>query len=111
MPGQRKSRAEWERLSAEVERTGSLERVADRHRVSRKRLAWWRWRLSREQAAGDVDGRVGGRSSQRILPIAIEPDAVAPSMIEIRVAQVSLCVVPGTPTAYVAELVEALRRC
>jgi hypothetical protein len=95
---------------SEVERSGSLERVAERHRVSPKRLAWWRWQLSREHAARPR-ARAPKRSVPRLLPVALEASAVAPAMIEIRVGHVTLHIVAGTSTDYVAALVEAIRRC
>jgi hypothetical protein len=107
--GKRRSRADWEQLLSEVERTGSLERVAERHRVSPKRLAWWRWQLSREHAARPT--QAPKRSVPRLLPVALEPAAVAPASIEICVGDVTLHIVAGTPTDYIAALVEALRRC
>lgn len=115
MAGQRRSRAHWEKLVAEARRTGDLERVAARHGVAAKRLSWWKWSLSRDPGDGRPEpiarGELSRANAPRLLPVVIAATSSELSTIDVCVRDVTVRVRPGTPTAYVAELVEALRRC
>ena len=92
----KRPRSFWEQLAAEAERDG-VAAVARRHRVNRRTLAWWRWRLAHEP---------------RLLPVVVEPAAMrAPQTVEIAVGVVRLRIDVGTEVGYVADLVHALARC
>ena len=105
MAAERRTRASWERLVAEAERTGSIARTAERHGVRPKTLAWWRWTLRRERETTTKE--------QQLLPVVFraEPAATAssaePIMIELR--DVSGRVPIGSDVSYVAALVAAVR--
>lgn len=113
MAGRRRSRAEWEKLVAEALRTGDLGRVAARHGVAVKQLSWWKWTLSRESSAGSTPsgGQLARQSAPRLLPVVIEAPTSEVPTIDVCVRDVTIRVRPGAPTVYVAELVEAIRRC
>jgi transposase-like protein len=110
MSNRRRPRSFWEKLASEVDRVGSVERVARRHGVEARSLTWWRWRLRRdlaEKAKATTKAR-----APRLLPVVVEAGAVAASsVIEIAVGDLRVRVQPGTEVGYVAALVEALRRC
>ena len=103
MPVARRSRASWAQLVAEAERSGSLVRTAERHGVSPKRLAWWRWSLQRSPAP----------TSAKLLPVVVGSVRPAPSSLvtwlEIASGDVTVRVPAGTDVAYVAALIAALR--
>lgn len=103
MPVARRSRASWAQLVAEAERSGSLERTAERHGVSAKSLAWWRWSLRRGAPSSPV----------KLLPVVVAGGPPAPSSvmtwIEIAAGDVAIRVPVGTDVAYVAALIAAMR--
>jgi transposase-like protein len=106
----RRPRSFWEKLVAEAERVGSVERVAHRHGVTTKSLTWWRWWLRRDARAKAKPG--SKTKPPRLLPVVTEAGAVAAgSTIEIAIGDLCVRVQPGTELGYVAALVEALRRC
>ena len=106
MKVERRSRAFWKRLIAEVERGATIARTAERHGVRPKTLTWWRWRLRREDAAVP---------NARLLPVVFRagparaitsrPESV---VIEAR-DDLSLRVLIGSDVSYVAALVAAIR--
>jgi len=101
----RRPRSYWKKLVAEVERDGSVARVARRHRVVRATLSWWRWQLGREP-------RATKRSEPRLLPVVLESGltpVVAP--IEIALGKITLRLPAGTEVGYVTALVKALGQC
>jgi transposase-like protein len=104
MSAGRRSRASWEQLVAEVERSGSVARTAERHGVNPQRLSWWRWSLRREKGAG----------SARLLPVVVaglstQPHAPSVAWLEIAVGGVAIRVPIGSDAGYVAALVAAIR--
>ncbi len=105
MSAGRRSRASWEQLVAEVERSGSVARTAERHGVNPQRLSWWRWSLRREKGGG----------SARLLPVVVagpssEPHAPSVAWLEIAVGVgVAIRVPIGSDAGYVAALVAAIR--
>ena len=118
MPSRRRSRAYWEKLVAEAERVGSVERVARRHGVVAKRIVWWRWWLRRERPsraarAKKTKGSAVKSKAPRLLPVVVAPvpNTAVGAVIEIAVADVKMRVDAGTEPGYIAALVEALRRC
>ena len=101
MAVERRSRASWKRLVAEVERGGSIARTAQRHGVKPKTLAWWRWTLRRERDAETKE--------QQLLPVVFSADAAAAAiMIEVREG-IAVRVPIGSDVSYVAALVAAVR--
>jgi transposase-like protein len=112
MSSRRRPRSFWEKLVAEADRVGSIERVARRHGVTAKRLTWWRWWLRRDARAKAKPRAKAKAKAPRLLPVVIEAGAVpSGSVIEIAVGDLRVRVEPGTELGYVAALVEALRRC
>jgi transposase-like protein len=110
MSSRRRPRSFWEKLVAEADRVGSVERVARRHGVKARSLTWWRWWLRRD-AREKAKARTKAKAP-RVLPVVIEAGAVAASsVIEIAVGDLRVRVQPGTELGYVTALVEALRRC
>ena len=101
----RRPRSYWKKLVAEVERDGSVARVAQRHRVVRGTLSWWRWQLGRER-------RTTTKSEPRLLPVVLESSATpVGTAIEIALGDVTLRLPAGTEVSYVTALTAALRRC
>jgi transposase-like protein len=91
----------WERAVALVE-SGSTTRaaVASKCGVSESAVGYWVTKLRREGTA-----RKAG-----LLPVRVTGHVVS-SSIEIRMGDVSISVREGADTAYVAELIRALRSC
>lgn len=101
----RRPRSYWKKLVAEVERDGSVARVAQRHRVVRATLSWWRWELGRERLPTK-------KSQPRLLPVVVDSSATpVGTAIEIALGEVTLRLPAGTETGYVTALVKALGQC
>lgn len=77
--------------------------VARRHRVQSSTLAWWRWKLSSEPA-----------SAPTFLPIVVrdatESTTSVSGAVELRLRDLCIRIAQGTDVAYIAALVDALRR-
>lgn len=105
MAVERRSRSFWKRLVAEVERGSTIARIAERHGVRPKTLAWWRWTLRREG-----DARV---TNAQLLPVVFSggpsPAISGEGGIAIEVRDVSFRVPLGSDVSYVAALVAAVR--
>lgn len=76
--------------------------VARRHRVQSSTLAWWRWKLSTEPP-----------QTPSFLPIVVRDateGTTSTGTVELRLRDLCIRVAQDTDVAYVAALVEALRR-
>lgn len=52
----RRNAAEWRRLVSLWQRSGeTVEVFAERHQLSRRSLAWWRWKLSKAVSREEAD--------------------------------------------------------
>lgn len=105
MAAERRSRAFWKRLVAEVARGSTIARTAERHGVKPKTLAWWRWTLRREDATV---------TNAQLLPVVFSAgpssgSSPAVEAIAIEVHDVSFRVPVGSDVSYVAALVAAVR--
>jgi transposase-like protein len=105
VPVERRSRAFWKRLVAEVARGSTVARTAERHGVRPKTLAWWRWTLRREDTTA---------TNAQLLPVVFSAgpgpgSSTAIEAIAIEVNDVSFRVPVGSDVSYVAALVAAVR--
>lgn len=107
MAGERHTREFWRRLSAAVDGGATIESTAQRHGVRPKTLAWWRWRLRREDQS---------RPEAKLLPIVLRAEATreavsgtTPIVIDV-FNEVALRVPVGSDVGYVAALVAAVRK-
>lgn len=105
MAVERRTRAFWKRLVAEVERGGTIAGAAQAHGVNAKTLAWWRWTLRREAEP---------LTKARLLPVVFSGPAAATTLDRDAIA-IELCdgvsfrVPLGSDVLYVASLVAAVR--
>jgi hypothetical protein len=85
---------------------------AEREGLSGKTLAWWSCTLGRgTRAKRGVDQRVKRGSVERVVPLEIDLDALAPqhvAMLSIEAAGVVVRVPVGTDVTYVATLARSL---
>ena len=98
----KRGREFWKGLVAEVQHGGRLADVARRYGVQPRTLSWWRWKL-----------RTEGAQIPRFLPVVTRPSTApvaAPGVVQLRISDVSIRVHTGTDVAYVAALIDALRR-
>lgn len=102
----RRSREQWAAILEELAASGeSAEGFCRRRGIRRETLSWWKWNLARTSRSSPSRGI-------RLLPVAVSSEAPAPRSrgILIELADVSVHVEVGTDVAYVAALVESLRR-
>jgi len=98
----RRGREFYERLSAEVDRGGSVRDVARKHGVEPKTLAWWRWKLRRDSL-----GRKEEPST--LVPVIVSgPVGRQKNLVEVSVGGCHLAFESGTDPAYIAALVRAI---
>ena len=90
-------------MVAEVQQGARLADVARRYGVQPRTLSWWRWKLRSE-----------GAQVPRFLPVVTRASTAAtiaaPSVVQLRISDVSIRVRTGTDVTYVAALIDALRR-
>jgi len=99
----KRGREFWKGLVAEVQRGARIADVARRYGVQPRTLTWWRWKLRSE-----------GVQVTRFLPVVTRASTAAPvavpTVVQLRISDVSIRVRTGTDVTYVAALVDALRR-
>jgi hypothetical protein len=99
----RRGRAFWKQLVAEVDRGEAVADVARRQRVQPRTLSWWRWKLRSDE-----------RVEARFLPLVVRTTAASvvssESEVELRIRDVTIRVRTDVDVAYVASLVDAIRR-
>ena len=97
----RRGREFWTRVVSEVDAGERVVDVARRHRLQPKTLSWWRWKL-----------RSDDRRDPLLLPVVLSDTELReqPSPIELHVRDVVIRVACGSDVAYLAALVDALRR-
>ena len=109
----RRSREFWVDAVTRWRRSGLTAReFADREGLSAKTLAWWSCMLGRAtRAKRGVDQRGKRGSAERVVPLEIDLDALAPryaAMLSIEAAGVVVRVPVGTDAAYVTALALSL---
>jgi hypothetical protein len=96
----------WAGLSAEVDAGRSVDAVSKRHRVRPKTLSWWRWKLNQAPSPSTRKSR-----NSEFLPVVVtERHAGRGEVLEVLVDDVRIRLESGTDVAYVARLIDALRR-
>lgn len=113
MPGDRSRVAKkhgrefWAELSAEVDAGRSVDAVSKRHGVRPKTLSWWRWKLN--QAPNPSTRK---RRKADFLPVVVTERNAGRGgdLLEVLFDDVRVRLESGTDVAYVARLVDALRR-
>ncbi len=97
----------WAELSAEVDAGRSIDAVSKRHGVRPKTLSWWRWKLNQ---APSPPARKRGKAE--FLPVVVSEGYAGRGgeVLEVLVDDVRVRLESGTDVAYVARLVDALRR-
>jgi transposase-like protein len=97
----------WAGLSAEVDAGRSVDAVSKRHGVRPKTLSWWRWKLSQGATRTFRKSR-----KNALLPVVVTDGDVARGgeLLEVAVDDVRIRLECGTDVAYVARLINALRR-
>jgi hypothetical protein len=103
----KRGREFWAGLSAEVDAGRSVDAVSKRHGVCPKTLSWWRWKLSQGAAR-----TVRKRRENALLPVVVTDGHIAGGgeLLEVAVDDVRVRLESGTDVAYVARLINALRR-
>ncbi len=105
----RRSREQWAAVIEELAASGESAEAFCRSRgLRRSTLSWWKWTLARAS-----DNRSSTASAIRLLPVAVSSEGPGPTRsrgITIELADVRVHLEVGTDVAYVAALVESLRR-
>jgi len=94
----KRTRSEWAKIVAEVERGASAVAVAERHGVNVKTLKWWRGELRRER-----------RTSPRILPVVVPKAATFTGRVEVAVGSFTIRIDGNADLELVAKLAARLR--
>jgi transposase len=77
----RRSATEWRRIVDRWQRSGqSAEVFAKKHRLSKKSLTWWRWRLR----TGASSSTESSAAELAFVPLVASPEASIPASAEAR---------------------------
>lgn len=113
MEAKRRTRSFWEQLVAESNERGVVA-VARAHGVKDRTLAWWRWRLKRDDRAKVPARRSRARASvsteaaPELLPVFVAAEA-RHGAVELKVGDVTIRVERDADVSYVAALIAAIR--
>jgi transposase-like protein len=114
MESKRHTRSYWEQLVTESNVRGVVA-VARAHGVKERTLAWWRWRLKREELAKARErsdaraARVRSTTEPELLPVFVA--ASQHGSVELKVGDVTIRIERDSDVSYIAALVAALRTC
>lgn len=107
----RRTRDEWVQLVEDYARSGlTAAEFASRRGIARSTLAWWSWRLRKEQR--EAPALVPVRVVASTAPLARRPEEGSAGVVEVELQRGELIrIVDPHGVEIAAALIERLRRC